>query len=488
MLRQLARDSAVYGSAAFVSRAVSFLLLPVYTRVFSPSDYGTIELLLVLAALINVTVALEIAQGVARYFVDAGSEDRRRYASTALFFAAGAYTCFALVALAFAPSIAGTLLGDTAQAGAVRIAVFSTWAAGLFYQAQLQLRWQLRPTRYAFASLLAAAATIGSTIVFVIVLGLGVDGVFLGYLAGNLVGAAAAFSFLRDTYRLRFDVEKLKQMLGFSVPLVASSVAVFLNAYVDRIAISRLLGLTEVGIYSVAFRLASIVGLVLIGFQTALMPLVYARYQERETPAELARVFRLFILLAISAFVCLSLFSREIVATVASREFEDAAALMPLLVPAVILSAMYVFAPGPFLAKRTVMIGAINVTAAGFNVVLNVTLIPVLGLWGSAAATLASATVAFGLMMVASQRMYWVPHAWQALARAVAVAVVIVGAAAALGLLDADAWSPGPVAAKTALALLGLGVAVALLLQKQERQIAIDWTRSFLRSLPTQSR
>jgi O-antigen/teichoic acid export membrane protein len=469
MLRQLLKDSAIYGAASLLSRAISFFLLPLYTRVLSPHDYGAIELVFVLVALVNVTVALEISQGVARYFIDSPEDERPRYASTALWFTAATYTTFLMVALLAAPFIARALLADSLSASDLRIALVSIWLGGFYYLAQNQLRWQLRPMRFAAASITFTLATITSTAILVLVFDLGIRGVFLGQALGNIGGAVVAFWFLRGTYRLEFVKEHWQRMLRFSLPLVPSSIAVFLNSYVDRIAISRLLTIADVGIYGVAFRVASVIGLAVIGIQGALTPLILAHHRDPETPAQLARIFRLFMLVALGGAIGLTVFAAELVSLLAAPEFSDAAVLLPLLVPALLLSTMYIFAPGPMLAERTGTFAVVNIAAAVVNVVLNVALVPTVGLPGSAIATLVSAALGFGAILAVSQRLYPVPHEWLPLAGAVIVATSIAAGVAATGLLTRMSGDDLRVlAAKIAVCIIGLACIAALLLRRGE--------------------
>jgi len=73
MVKRFLRDSVVYSLSTFISRGISFFLIPIYTRVFSPEDYGIIDIMAIFASIIHLTVALEISQSVARFFADAGS-------------------------------------------------------------------------------------------------------------------------------------------------------------------------------------------------------------------------------------------------------------------------------------------------------------------------------------------------------------------------------------------------------------------------------
>ena len=81
MLRNVFRDGLVYGIGHILSRGISVILLPLYTRVLLPREYGIIDIFLVVSGLVSVTVAFEISQGLGRHYSSVTSaSDRVGYA------------------------------------------------------------------------------------------------------------------------------------------------------------------------------------------------------------------------------------------------------------------------------------------------------------------------------------------------------------------------------------------------------------------------
>ena len=77
MLKRFLKDSVVYSTSTLLSRGISILLIPLYTRFLQPEEYGALDLLTVMATIINYIVALEISQGVARSYSDAKTEKEK---------------------------------------------------------------------------------------------------------------------------------------------------------------------------------------------------------------------------------------------------------------------------------------------------------------------------------------------------------------------------------------------------------------------------
>jgi O-antigen/teichoic acid export membrane protein len=425
LVRRFLRDSGVYALGGLVTRGLGLLLLPFYTRALSPHDYGLVDLLIVLGAFVNVTIALEVSQGLARLLPDADDRsERARLSSTALWFTAAVYLFFTVICWALAPHLATVFLDSLESQNLLRVALVSIALHGVFNLLQSQLRFELRPLQHTISSVVAASVTIVTTVALVLLLHLEALGVIYGQLLGYGCGAVMAFYFGRGSLVARFDLSALKRMLGFSLPFVPSSLGVILALYVDRLVIKELLSITEVGIYGVAYRFASAAGLLMLGFQGALTPLIYSHFREPGTPLELARIFRLFVAFALALLLSLGLFSGEIVAIFTSPRYYHAATLIPLLVPAVLLSSMYIFAPGLSIAKRSGCIAFISITTAGLNLLLNFALVPQFGTRGAALGTLISAMLSFGLYMALSQKHYFVPHRWLTL---VAAAILVSG-------------------------------------------------------------
>jgi O-antigen/teichoic acid export membrane protein len=425
MIRTFAKDSLLYGAATVATRATSLVVVPIYTRFLSPADYGVIDVLTIAGNLVLLTVALEISQAVARFLPDANAEEKVAVASTALTFSVGAYAIFGVAALLVAPELSAALVGGVADADTIRLAVIATCLLGIFQLTSGVLRFQLRASQFAIASFASSLVAIVLGVVLVAVAAAGVDGFFIGQIVGGLVGIALTLAFSRRLYRPVFDRSRLGSMLHFSVPLVPSSIGVFVSLFVDRLAISQLMTVADVGVFGIGYRLASTASLLSLGAQMAVTPLIYARYRDPATPLALERLFRYFIAAALMFALGLSLFAPEILQVLTTPNYYAGASVVPLLVPALFLANLYVFMPGLGIAKRTAAFAAINLSGAVLNLVLNFLLIPFLGIVGGALGTLITAAAVFAANTIGSQREYPVPHQWGRLAAAVAAISVL---------------------------------------------------------------
>lgn len=427
MLKTILRDAIVYGASTVLTRAVALVIVPIYTRLLSPPEYGAIDILSIFGNLITLTVALEVGQAIARFLPDTDSEsERAKLVSTATIFAVVAYSAFTVVALPLSDQLRALLVGEHASSLAVVMAILSIWAIGVFQLVQNVLRFLLRPVPFAVASLLFSLGGLAVGVVLVVGFKAGVAGVFAGQTVGGVLGSLAAVWFAKRLYRPVFSLDALWRMLSFSVPLVPASLGVFVTLYIDRIALAQIKSLDAVGVFGIGYRVASVVSLLLIGFQIAITPIIYMRYKDPTTPGELARGLRMFVAFALLVCMALSIWAPEMVRIITTPEYWGADAVVPLLAPAILLANMYVFMPGLAIAKQTRTIGIITISGAVLNTTLNFALIPLLGVSGAALATLISASVVFLMYVRASQRTYPVPHRWAPFAVAMAGYAVLV--------------------------------------------------------------
>ena len=427
MIRQFFKDSFLYGLASIIVQGIPILILPVYVRLLPPSDYGAMEIILIFAALINLTVALEINQGFARHYPDAKTTaEKREYASTALWFTAAAYGLFVLVALMCLRPLTALILHSSGWEKTIGVAIVAMGVNGVHLLLQNQLRWQLKPMAYITASTTYVCLSVAVGIWIIARYHTGVVGIFYGQIMGAVVAGCCAWFMGRDNYGLLFKWSKCKEMLAFSLPLIPASISIIVAAYVDRIAIQNMMTLNDVGIYSVGFRVASIANVVMAGIFFSLTPLIYQHYRKTSTPGELATIFTYFLCGTLPIIMGMAMFSREILRLFATPPYYSAWVIIPILSVASILSRMYIFAPGLDIEKKTKKIALIHIVAAVINAALNILLIPRFGIAGSALATLISATVLLYAYMRASQKLYPIPYPWGKIVKACVAAIFVI--------------------------------------------------------------
>lgn len=426
LLRAFAGDALLYTVGAALGRCITLVSLLVLTRFLTVADYGLIDLVLVFVSLTTLSVCLEVTQGLAREFGEGRSRDALiRCSSTALYFTLAAGGTFFLAIMLFPTTFAGVFLRGTEHADMMRLAGAMAFASVVANFLQCQARWELRARLAVQMALLQTFAGVGLSVASVVWFDRGAEGVVGGQMAGLVISCIYGFIRLGGSFSLDFDRVALRRMLQFSIPLVPSSISVFALQYVDRYCLEYLGGLDYVGTYGVSQRFAVLLLVVLSGAQGAFLPLIMQNLHDPGIKPKMATSLRLFLLPALSATLALSLISPELVRLLTGPGFAKSADLVPLITLGVLLSQLTVFFPGIFIVKKTWLMILTNGSAALLSVVLNLTLIPIMGVLGAAVAFFGVMLFSLLITGAISQYYFRVPHQFYRLTAAAGLTSVL---------------------------------------------------------------
>jgi O-antigen/teichoic acid export membrane protein len=430
-LRRLGKHSVVYGLGGLVSRILAVLLLPLYTRYLSPSDYGKVETLIALTTVLGIVLRMGLHSAFFRFYFDSPEpEHRRNVLRTSFWFTMGMATAGLVAGLLLSGPIADLLFGSADDSELVMASFVGLWAGMNYEQLTSLFRVEERSVAFVSASLANVLLTIGATLVLVVALEQGPIGVIVGNFTGTLLVYAALVGYRREQLGLQFDRALLREMNRFGVPLVPTALFLWVTNFSDRLFLVRLDGTTEVGLYSVGVRIASAMVLILTAFRLAWPAFAYSIEDEGEARRTYAYVLTYLVLFTTWVATGLALLSPWIVDWIAAPAFSESSRIVgPLAFAAVAFGAYIVVAIGVGRARRTQFNWVVTGAAAAVNVALNLLLIPPYGMMGAAVATVAAYGTMFAGMAWWAQRIYPVPYQWRRVSTAalVGVALVVVG-------------------------------------------------------------
>lgn len=431
-LARLARHSAVYGVGDFVARFLGILLLPVYTAYLTPSDYGQIEILVAGSAVLLVLLRRGVSEGFFRFYFDAtDAAHRTTVVRTTFWFTMATATAVLVLGLIFAEPLARLLqLGD--EPGLVRAAVLGLWAQLNYTQLMVVYRAEERAVAFSIATLATVITTIAATVLLVVVLEEGALGALVGTFAGTLLVYCALLFTRRSDLGLEFSRPLLRQMNRFGAPLVPAALALWAISFADRWFIAVLQDQAEVGVYSVAVRVASAVFFIQLAFRRAWLALAYSIADDTEARRTYAYVLTYVVYITSWAALGLTLLAPWIVRLLTSNEsfYRASDAVGPLAFSGVGYAAFTSLSVGAGRVWRTQGNWVVAGIAAAINAGLCLALVPEYGMVGAAVATLiAYAALAVG-MFVYAQRVYPAPYQL----RRVFTVLVVSGGLASIGL------------------------------------------------------
>lgn len=392
------KGTAAFAAAAIIQRTVGLLLLPFFTRVLTPSEYGQIGVITTLVAAFATVASLGLETAVFRGYVQAAGDRlaARTFVNTVGGFAIMvplSVAALAAVVLSWFPPIFDIPLD------ALRLAFVGAAATASSTVVPLAvLRAQERFSAYLRLMGIQVVLTTTLTILFVAVLRWGVTGWMLANALGSVLLLARGLAILRHRWTFDIDLEPLRRALAFGLPLVPHALAHWGLALSDRAILGIFVPTAVIGAYYVAYQACIPITVIAIALSQATQPM----YAEAATsPArrhELARVATVQTVLTALVAAAVALVGPPLIRLLLPPSYGPAADFLPWLALGSAFFGIYLIPMNAIavMAGRTERVWMVTVFAAALNVALNIVLVPQIG----ATAAAINTAVGYGALLV----------------------------------------------------------------------------------------
>jgi len=415
-LKTLMRQASHYLGGRVCLMLLGFASFPVFTRVFSVSEYGIMSLVLKVLLLLTVMGKFGLQNSVQRFYAEEGASPdttlSRRYYSTLFFGAAATGAVMALLfvlAMLFAPaSLVETRLKHLFLLVAVLIVVRSLQPALIGF-----LRAEGKTKTYNVTEIAVKAVTVLLACILLLFWRRTLTVFFGSVITVEVAGVLALAWYLRRRGLIDWravDWNYFRKAAVFAFPLIGYELASVVLDSGDRLLVQHYMGSQPLGYYSAAYNVSTYVEeALMVPINLALFPIYMKLWVEKgkqETQAFLSRSLNGFLALAVGVICVVLLTSRDVIVVLASSKFQDAYRLLPVLVIGLLAYAVHIFLNAALLIyKKTATMTRLVVYACAVNILLNMVLIPRIGLQGAAIATLASYLIMVLLMGFVSFRL-----------------------------------------------------------------------------------
>ena len=406
MLSRLAAHFSRYSLASLLVTLASIVSFPFLTRIFPVADYGMMSLIGVLVTATAAVGKLGLQQAALRFYseVRAGQSpwSLPQYEATVYMGLAGFGTATALLWMGGLSVLPDSLFSSPEN----HHLLYLVAPLALLQCLSSSVVNQLRARELSGVLSLYSVVQRYMGLALMLLALLYVSTTLWGFYGAQIVSETlclvvlAGWFFRREPWSPRdFSMPLLQVLLRYSLPLVAMELSSVMLSLGDRVLIQRMLGSAWLGVYSAPYNLCDYIGAVLVtAFTGAVTPMVlrlWADEGEAVTQHFLQRVFHLYLLFAIPMVAGVSAVAEPLLLLVASEKYRAGAAIIPWVIGGVALQGLFpVVSAGLQIQKRSGRILLAILSAAGLNVLLNLLLIPSLGIEGAAIATL----LAYGLM------------------------------------------------------------------------------------------
>ncbi len=429
-LKKAGAHSLIYGMGMSFTAISSILLVPLYTKSLTPADYGIYSLISIIASLLFFLYDFGMINAVFRWYYQYSPDQshlRRRVISTALLFLFGLALFFTILLWVFAPFLSRVVLHSDKFAPFIRLMLLGVFLQSLTWVPLSLLRIKEKVLTFTSITVLGMIVMVIANYLF-LSMGRGIGGIYEAYIIAYIFVGVFLYLKTHQNYAIEFSLTELKGMLKFGVPYLPVLFFSWMIDFSDRYLLGRLSTLQEVGLYSVGYKLGQVMYMVEKTFLIAWIPLMLSIYQQHKDKAQhiFGGVFTYFSVAIFILALSISVFSSEIIRIFTSPAYYGAAAVVPWVAFAYLLSGIYIFMLSGFIISKNVYLQPVILfLSALVNIGLNIVLIPKFGMMGAAYATVVSYLIVAVFTTVFSQKLYPINIEWVRIAKVAVCAVVI---------------------------------------------------------------
>ncbi|PIV62847.1 MAG: polysaccharide biosynthesis protein [Bacteroidetes bacterium CG02_land_8_20_14_3_00_31_25] len=414
-IKQLAGQTAVYGLSSIIGRLLNYLLVPLYTNIFSTGEYGVVTELYAYLSFLIIVLTYGMETGFFRFWES--EKGNLKVYSTSLISLFVSSFVFIVLVIVFSKPIASVLEYNNHSEYVIWLGIIIGFDA-LTAIPFAYLRQQNKALKFALIKLINIIIFIGLNLFFLLLCPLLIKNgikipnwiysseVGVGYIfISNMFASVITLILLIPTMKIKFSFDAViwKKMLLYSLPLLIAGLAGMVNETFDRAMLKRLLtdtstAMEQLGIYGANYKVSILMTLFIQTFRYAAEPFFFSQAKEKNAKELYAQVMKYFIIFGLIIFLGVLLYL-DIIKYFIGENFRSGLKVVPILLLAnLFLGIFFNLSIWYKLTNKTSWGALLAIFGAVITISFNLWLIPIMGYMGAAWATL----ICYFAMMVAS--------------------------------------------------------------------------------------
>jgi len=387
------KNTVFYAVGNLLPKVSTFFLLPLYTAYMGPKEYGISESMVIISSILSVLFSLGIHNSVYRLYYDYKTNDERAKFFGTVNIGITTLSIIGTIIVLVLHKYVSLIFKDIPFFPYFLLAILFTLINNFGEVPKAFLMIKEKALTYVLIGLFQFIVTTSFVIWFVIFKGAGAIGMLKAQVLGSLLLLPYLLFLSYQNFVFKFDMSMMTNILRYSLPSIPTIISAWILNLSDRIFIERYLSSTDVGVYSLGYKIAGVVGIIFVAFDMTYMPYFFklANSVKQESIEKIRVINNLYIYFLLFVTFSVSLFSKEIIETFFTASYFNAYIII------MIISYVFFFTQaGSILGKnlaqsKKVKQGMfIDIMCAFINIVFNFLLIPIIGIYGAAWATLIS--------------------------------------------------------------------------------------------------
>lgn len=395
--KQFFKKNFAYTIAHLFERSVIFLLLPFYTKVLSPTDYGIYSILFANISILTFIYTFGIENGLIKFSAEVDNPVELN--STIFISVISPAVLFTILFGLFAHSFSIFLFNTEQYFYLVIITGLILFSDNINRFYLYSYIGQQKAKMFTLVSILKGVLTILLNIYLVGILGWGIDGIFYAYLITSVLIIFVYLFFAPQKIELKFNSKLYLRLLKYGFPLMINSMIFMLLNFVDQYIMQFKLGSDSVGKYSAVYKFGLGINVIATSYIVVAIPFGMKLFRENVNAERIMNAIKNISVLLLSLVVIgISLFIKEIVAfdffigyEIIDPRYNAPVEIVPLLMASYLLMILYhTYSLPVYYKEKTYLLTLITGCALLANIIANLILIPVFSFWGAAFATFIS--------------------------------------------------------------------------------------------------
>lgn len=371
----------------FGGRLLTFLLIPLYTKYLTTSEYGIYDLYTTTVALLIPILSVCIFDAVQRFSLNKDSNKSD-------VFTVGFRNMLKSIFIFSLLILVNYIFKIFAELNKYPLYLLLYFVSERFYTYFSNVSKGLDKVKeYAICGFINSATTLIFNILFLTVFHWGIDGYFLANILSYFIAGFYLMIKVKIWNYLKLHLSNKNQkaeMMNYSKHLVFNSISWWINNSIDRYFIIWLLGTAENGIYSVAYKIPTIINVVQSIFNQAWTLSAIKEFDDRKDNFY-SNTYKTYMLLLTFSCSGLIILDQLIAKIIYSNDFYIAWKYVPFLLISAVFAALNAFIDSIFAANMdSKIIAQTTIIGAVINIVLNLLLIHFMGTMGAAISTMIS--------------------------------------------------------------------------------------------------
>lgn len=387
------KASTYYFIGNIFNRGISFLTVPIFTRILTTYDYGIITTYNSWVIMLAMILGFALHSGIRLAYIDY-KNNFDDFTSTTVFFTIITSIFFGILILAL-NRILNININHTLLVLCLLQSISTAIITDYNYYLMMQYRYKLRTAIMILPNLFSIILSI-FTVLFLVK-----NNIFMGRIIPTAIthiifGFVVLIAVFKKSHVL-LKREYLKYGLAISVPLIIHGIALNILSQSDRMMITWLANASQTGIYSLIYNFSMIASVITTSLEGIWVPWFLQKMELRRQD-EIKKMAINYINLMTYVMVCLIFVSPEIVKLLASEAYWEGISIIPPVVLANYVIFMYsLYVNVEHYYKKTLYITVNTLIAAVCNLVLNYLYIPKYGYFAAAYTTIISYMLSFVL-------------------------------------------------------------------------------------------